>query len=109
MAEILGTFEQAVLLGTLRLGKKAYGRAILREMEEALGRDVVAGAVYATLNRLEDQGYVASRSGESTGERRGRPRRYFRVTTSGIRALNKAKTTLEAMWRTVSWPVQSRA
>jgi PadR family transcriptional regulator PadR len=108
MAEILGTFEQAVLLGTLRLGKKAYGRAIVREMEAALDRNVVAGAVYATLNRLEDQGYVVSRAGESVGERRGRPRRYFRLTAPGARALNQAKTTLEKMWTTVSWPVRSR-
>jgi PadR family transcriptional regulator, regulatory protein PadR len=105
MAEILGTFEQAVLLATLRLGKDAYGRAILREMGEALGRDVAAGAVYATLDRLEAKAYVTSRLGEGTTERGGRPRRYFRVTASGVRALNEAKTMMETLWRTVSWPI----
>jgi len=109
MAEILGAFEQAVLLATLRLGKGAYGRAILREMGEALGRDVAAGAVYATLDRLEEKAYVASRLGEGTAERGGRPRRYFRVTAAGVHALNEAKTTLETLWRTVSWPAGGRA
>src|SRR5208337_4661010 len=102
-------FEQAVLVATLRLGKDAYGRAILREMGEALGRDVAAGAVYATLDRLEEKGFVTSRLGEGTAERGGRQRRYFRVTASGVRALNEAKTMLETLWRTVSWPVGGRA
>ena len=109
MAEILGTFEQAVLLATLRLGRHAYGRAILREMGERLGRDVAAGAVYATLDRLEAKSYVASRLGQGTPERGGRARRYFRVTALGVHALNEAKTTLETLWQTVSWPVGGRA
>ena len=105
MAEILGAFEQAVLVAILRLGKDAYGRQILREMSEALGRDVAAGAVYATLDRLEQKAYVMSRLGPGTAERGERARRYFRVTASGVRALNEAKTTLETLWRTVSWPI----
>jgi len=109
MAEILGTFEQAVLLAILRLGKGAYGRAILREIGEALARDVAAGAVYATLDRLEEKAYVTSRLGAGTPERSGRPRRFFRVTASGVRALNEAKTTLEMLWRKVSWPVGGEA
>ena len=109
MADTLGTFEQAVLLATLRLGKVAYGRAILREMGESLGRDVAAGAVYATLDRLEAKSYVRSRLGEGTPARGGRARRYFRVTAAGVRALSQAKTMLETLWQTVSWPVGGRA
>ena len=36
MAEILGAFEQAVLLAILRLGEDAYGRAILKEVQARL-------------------------------------------------------------------------
>ena len=109
MADTLGTFEQAVLVVTLRLGKGAYGRAILHELGDALGRDVAAGAVYATLDRLAAKSYVTSRLGEGTAERGGRARRYFRVTAAGVRALNEAKTALETLWQTVSWPVGGRA
>ena len=109
MAETLGTFEQAVLVVTLRLGKGAYGRAILREMGVTLGREVAAGAVYATLDRLAAKSYVTSRLGEGTAERGGRARRYFRVTAAGVRALNEAKTVLETLWQTVSWPVGGQA
>jgi len=109
MAEILGTFEQAVLLAILRLGKDAYGRAILRAMDQALAREVAAGAVYATLDRLEEKAYVTSRLAAGTPDRGGRPRRFFRVTASGVRALNEAKATLETLWRTVSWPIGGEA
>jgi PadR family transcriptional regulator, regulatory protein PadR len=51
MADILGAFEQAVLLAVLRLGEEAYGRAILRDVQERLEREVAAGAVHATLER----------------------------------------------------------
>ena len=35
MAEVLGTFEQAVLLEVLRLRDEAYGRAILKAVRSA--------------------------------------------------------------------------
>jgi DNA-binding PadR family transcriptional regulator len=58
MAETLGTFEQAVLLAILRLKEDAYGRGILREVQERLKREIVAGAVHATLERLEGKGLI---------------------------------------------------
>jgi hypothetical protein len=35
------------------VAREGYGRAILKEVQERLGHDVAAGAVYATLDRLE--------------------------------------------------------
>jgi hypothetical protein len=52
MADVLGGFEQAVLLAIVRLGEEAYGRAILKEAQGRLDRDVAAGAVHSTLERL---------------------------------------------------------
>ena len=49
MPDVIGQFEQAVLLALIRLGKGAYGRAILHEIQIRLKRNVSAGAVYATL------------------------------------------------------------
>ena len=46
MAETLGTFEQAVLLAVFRLKDDAYGRGILREVQERLKRDIAAGAIH---------------------------------------------------------------
>ena len=106
MAEILGTFEQAVLLAIIRLRDDAYGRAILQEAGVRLGREVAPGAVQATLERLENKGLVKSQLGPGTPIRAGRPRRFYRVGPSGISALNEARTTVEDLWRGLRWPLK---
>ena len=65
--DFLGEFEQLVLLALLRLGDEAYGMTVRREIEERAARDVSIGAVYATLDRLEEKGLVKSRLGEPHG------------------------------------------
>jgi DNA-binding PadR family transcriptional regulator len=105
MAEVLGAFEQAVLLALLRLGDDAYGRAILKEVQERLERDVAAGAVHATLERLQRKALIASRLGSGTPIRAGRARRYYRIQPSGIRALNDAREAVDAMWHGFKWPL----
>jgi len=84
----LGQFEEIVLLATLRLAGKGYGKTIREEVSEATGRDVSIGALYATLDRLERKGFIESRQGEATPERGGRAKRYFKVGGAGIAALN---------------------
>jgi PadR family transcriptional regulator PadR len=106
MAEVLGTFEQAVLLAILRLADKAYGRAISEEIDTRLGREVAPGAVHATLERLEHKGLVTSRLGSGTPIRAGRPRRYYRLEPSGVSALNDARATVEDLWRGLRWPLK---
>lgn len=95
----LGEFENIVLLAVLRLGKNAYGMTIRQEIETRVNRNVSIGALYATLERLEKKGYVQSKTGEPTPQRGGRAKRYFRVSASGIQALQDTKTNLESMWQ----------
>ncbi len=106
MADILGAFEQAVLLSILRLGEEAYGRSILREIQERLDRDVAAGAVHATLERLAKKGLVASRLGTGTPMRGGRARRFYRVQAKGVHALNDARATTNNLWHGLRWPLK---
>ena len=109
MAELLGGFEQAVLLAVWNLAGQAYGRAILRGTQAALDRPGAAGAVYATLVRLEQKGLLTSQLESGTPVRSGRARRYYRVTAIGVRALNESKAALEQMWRGAKWPLESKA
>jgi PadR family transcriptional regulator PadR len=106
VAELLGAFEQAVLLAVWRLTDEAYGRAILRGVQSALDRQVVAGAVYSTLDRLEQKKLIDSRVEEGTPVRAGRARRYYRLTALGVNALNESKSALEQMWRGANWPLE---
>ncbi|OLC40421.1 MAG: hypothetical protein AUH43_26435 [Acidobacteria bacterium 13_1_40CM_65_14] len=106
MAEVLGAFEQAVLLALVRLGDEAYGRAIMKEVQERLERDVAAGAVHATLERLQRKALITSRLGSGTPVRAGRPRRYYRIQPAGVRALNDAREAVDALWHGIKWPLE---
>jgi PadR family transcriptional regulator PadR len=110
VADVLGTFEQAVLLALARpksaLGKEAYGRAILKEVQLRLDREVSAGAVYATLDRLEQKGLISSEVREGDEKRAGLPRRYYAIEAQGIAALNDAKLVVDRMWLGVTWPLK---
>ncbi len=94
----LGELEQIVLLAILRLGDDAYGVPIGSEIEERTGRSVTVGALYRTLDRLEEKGYVTSSFGDPTPERGGRSKRYFKVRPAAIRALRSSRNALAAMW-----------
>src|SRR6185437_1421330 len=109
MADVIGQFEQTVLLALVRLGKDAYGRAILNEIQVRLHREVSAGAVYATLERLEGKGLASSTLAPGTAIRGGRARRYFVPTGAGVRALNEAKAVTDSLWHGLTWPLKARA
>ena len=105
MADLLGSFEQAVLLSIVRLREDAYGRAILKEVQKRLERDVAAGAVHATLGRLEQKRLLSSTLGSGTPVRAGRARRYYRLLPAGRRALNDARAALDTIWHGLPWPL----
>lgn len=86
----LGEFETLVLLAVLRLRDDAYGMRIHRELEIRAERKCSFGALYTTLDRLEEKGYVSSRVGEPTAERGGRAKKYFQVKALGAAALKQA-------------------
>lgn len=109
MAESLGAFEQAVLLAIVRLQRDAYGRAILKEAQERLERELAAGAVHATLERLERKGLVRSALGAGTEVRAGRPKRFYALEPAGRRALNDARAHVERLWSGFEWPLKGRA
>ncbi len=100
----LGDFEQLVLLAVGHLGDEGYGVSIRREIERRTGRSVAIGAVYATLDRLEAKGFVASREGEAAPYRGGRARRHFKLEAAGVRALRASRRMLDSMWEGLELP-----
>lgn len=95
----LGDFELMVMLALMRLGDDAYGVPISREIEQQSGREVSLGSVYATLERLEGRGLVSSYLGKPTAERGGKAKRYFRVTSNGLRKAKETRLVLIKLWR----------
>ncbi|MGH9322208.1 MAG: PadR family transcriptional regulator [Vicinamibacteria bacterium] len=95
----IGEFEQMVLAAVLRLGERGYGAVILAEIEAQTGRRVTSGALYVTLDRLERKRLIKTWLRDPTPERGGRPKRYVRVTRSGLEAMRDAREALLNLWR----------
>jgi PadR family transcriptional regulator, regulatory protein PadR len=96
-AASLGEFEQLVLLAILRLGDGAYGVTIRAEIAACTGREAAPGALYTTLDRLEEKGMVRSRFGDATAQRGGRAKRYFALTRRGHAALVSAQRAYQRL------------
>ncbi|HEV2175314.1 MAG TPA: helix-turn-helix transcriptional regulator [Nitrospira sp.] len=93
----LGEFEQIVLLAILRLGENAYGVTILAAIAACTGRRPSSGALYTTLDRLEEKGLVQSRMGDPTPQRGGRAKRLMKVTKKGRVAVTKAQRSYQSL------------
>jgi DNA-binding PadR family transcriptional regulator len=99
----LGQFEQLVLTAILTLRENAYGVTIHAKVQElARPKSVALGAVYVTLDRLEDKGLVASWLSDPTPERGGRARRYYRLEALGERALEESVVTAKRIWDVIA-------
>lgn len=98
---ILGEFEHLVLLAVLQLGDAAYGVSITDALAEQTDQDVAQAAVYLTLRRLEEKGWLESHGGATAEQRRGRVKKFYRVTPEGAERLADARDTLRAMWASI--------
>ena len=106
---VLGAFEEMVLLAVLHQGEGAFGVSIRRELQERTESDVAMGAVYATLDRLENKGLVKSRTGERHVSRRGRPRRYYDIQPAGTTELERTLNVRDRMWDGIELPTATRS
>jgi DNA-binding PadR family transcriptional regulator len=93
--------EQTVLHACYKLKADAYGMTIRREVSAALNREIAPGAIYTTLDRLEDKGLLKSHVGEATPERGNRAKKYFEITGQGIDALLDADRVWTILGRVV--------
>lgn len=102
----LGTLELTTLLAVARLGGDAYGVPIRRDLAARTGRDYSVGAVYTTLQRLEDKGLLTSRASDPLPVRGGRSRRHFTLTGAGTRAIRDAERHAASIWAGVGTAVR---
>lgn len=95
--ELLGSFEEQVMLAIVRTANEAYGMEVRRELERVTGRDVTIGAVYSTLDRLEAKRLVRSVRASADGS----SRRVFVLTRRGGEALVDTRAIRERLWKGV--------
>jgi PadR family transcriptional regulator len=104
----LGELELMLLLAVIHLRDEAYGVPIARELEKLRGREVSVGSVYASLERLEAKGLVASNLGDPTPERGGKAKRFFRITREGLHQVQETRRVLTRLWKTLPEPKLER-
>ena len=95
--DLLGEFEQLVLLAILGHEEAAYALPVRRSIEEATERSVSRGALYRTLDRLGSKGLVAWTLEDASAERGGHPRKRFTVTPPGLDALRRSRAVVSRM------------
>jgi PadR family transcriptional regulator PadR len=103
----LGSLELTVLLAVARLGDDAYGLAIRHDVSARTRHDYSVGAIYTTLQRLEEKGFVSARTTDPLPVRGGRSRRQFSVTAAGRRALREAERAAASVWAGVGLRIRS--
>jgi DNA-binding PadR family transcriptional regulator len=97
----LGEFEELILLAVCILDGHAYGISVKKEVEKHSGRSILLGAVHITLYRLQDKGMLSSELGGSTSKRGDRRKRLFKITSLGMRQLQKAQEVRQRMWQLI--------
>ena len=83
--------------------REKYGLEIIETLKNETGKGISLGGLYTTMHRLEKKGFVKSRWGESTAERGGNRRKYYRLTGTGEKALSEVKQSLSPL---LNWEVQ---
>jgi DNA-binding PadR family transcriptional regulator len=92
---LLGQIEQVVLLAILHRLNRAYGIEINKEIEVRTGIKLTVGALYSTLDRMEQKGLINCVDSELSSN--SRSRRYFSVTIKGRQLLNESIDVVQKM------------
>jgi transcriptional regulator len=101
--DLVAASSTPLVLAILAEGE-SYGYAIIKRVAELSGGHLqwTDGMLYPVLHRLERQGHVAAKWGESEN---GRRRRYYRITKEGKAQLAAQRqqwqvvdTALHAIW-----------
>ncbi|MEO9870669.1 PadR family transcriptional regulator [Ekhidna sp.] len=97
----LGEFEEIVLLTIAVLNEEAYGIAIKKEIEDRINRGVSIGALQTAFKRMEDKGFVSSILGEPTQKRGGKRKRYYSITSYGLKTLDEIRDIRAQLWSAI--------
>jgi len=98
----IGEFEEIVLLTTGVLTGEAYGLSVKYEVEKRSERKVNLSAIHSALYRLERKGFLRSELGEATQRRGGKRKKYFYVTSMGMKSLHEIKDLRSNLWASLS-------
>ncbi len=93
-------YTELIILSALAGGRELYGLQVVERTRELTGGKVKLslGGLYTTLHRMERKRIISGRWGETTLDREGARRRYYRITGLGERILAGQKEILAKAW-----------
>ena len=94
----LGELEEIVLLIVASLSDNAYGVLIQEELERQCERKISISSIHNVVQRLQEKGYLDSRYSDPSPERGGKRKLLFRITASGQKAMEGAKSLRDKLW-----------
>lgn len=90
--QVVGQTEELLMIIIGRIPKdQASGVPIQRAYEELTNKRISPGALYTTLHRLVDKGFLESREVAGGEARRNIPKTVYEVTGHGAKALEEAE------------------
>ena len=92
-----GEFELLTMLAIAQLGDDAYGVTVREVLEARTSRTVTLGAIYKTLGRLEGKGLLEVTVAPPTGERGGRRKKLYLLTSDGLAAVRSSLSDLRQL------------
>lgn len=96
--KLISRTEELILLAVLRLNTNAYCVPIYDYLNEVSVKKWTLGNIYPPLYRLEENGYLQSFMGEPSSERGGKSKRFYRVTSKGLKALQQIRELHQTSW-----------
>jgi PadR family transcriptional regulator, regulatory protein PadR len=99
-----GTLDLLVLRALLL--QPDHGVGITRRIQQITRGtfDVKPGSLFPALHRLEDQGWLASRWGESENRRRAK---YYKLTAAGRRQVETELANWERISAAIRWAINA--
>jgi PadR family transcriptional regulator PadR len=94
----LTRIEEILLLAVWKLRDNAFGISIRERVEKDTAVNWLSGAIYAPLNRLKKNGFIAARTAKGPGESGGRPRIYYTLTPRGREELCAIQAMTRDLW-----------
>lgn len=97
--KLLSRQEEMVLLSIWRLGAEAYGVTIREFISKITGKYWSIGSIYVPLDRLIEKGYIEFYYKDLYSRKGGRRKRFYKVTSLGMDALNEALELQKSLWK----------
>jgi DNA-binding PadR family transcriptional regulator len=105
----LGSLDLQVLLAAIRLGPRAYGKALWAEISRVTGRAVCLSSVYSVLGKLERAGCLTREVGQPGLECGQRGTFCYYLTGRGGEALERSLAAIDALRSKIDVKVCSKA